>query len=556
MVINIDWFRDMVKDLPSNEVDKLLEKYPKELILYRLEQKFGRSFRSLITLRSYVRRKYSIQNPVVLMTFGEAKWYGFYNSEKFRNLLLSTTGERIIELMPDVRGVVPPKEGTILVYKIDEEDIPYGSNVEHSEKGLTDWYVTKVYIVDKNDVKRIVKAIQDADTKNEVYSVRIMDLFGGDSMLRVENKVNVIVLKSLNLRKRLEFLKEKWRYIRPEDVPKYRSRGYLVERGPRGGWRIRYDESGRPVKSQQVMSTSSVQVPEPLMNAIKNTSYEQDFVNNLKNLTSGDKDKALQSYYKLRELLRKIKKEGHIDYRLRNKMYSKLRDYFRKTYGFDPAKEKIEQSRQKIESKLKEESRKEKWLRTLQDNKVQEINVERGTVKVEREDSVIKIDGKLNVDKFKGKASIQLSPSENGYNVMGNIEYVIRSYNVYRGESIKPMLEIEEFLRLVPVQAEAKVRNFSTGELYEYFKVPKSEEDKWKKRGYDIRYFDGEYIVVRRKSGGGYTYFGDRPVKVTVKMNGRFIRSKKKTDKLLRALSQIFGRDLYSKDVLDFLMSG
>lgn len=184
-------------------------------------------------------------------------------------------------------------------------------------------------------------------------------------MLRVENKVNVIVLKSLNLRKRLEFLKEKWRYIRPEDVPKYRARGYVVERGPRGGWRVRYDESGRPVKSQQVMSTSSVQVPEPLMNAIKNTSYEQDFVNNLKNLTSGDKDKALQSYYKLRELLRKIKKEGHIDYRLRNKMYGKLRDYFRKTYGFDPAKEKIEQSRQKIESKLKEESRKREMVEDI-----------------------------------------------------------------------------------------------------------------------------------------------------------------------------------------------
>lgn len=375
-------------------------------------------------------------------------------------------------------------------------------------------------------------------------------------MLRVENKVNVIVLKSLNLRKRLEFLKEKWRYIRPEDVPKYRARGYVVERGPRGGWRVRYDESGRPVKSQQVMSTSSVQVPEPLMNAIKNTSYEQDFVNNLKNLTSGDKDKALQSYYKLRELLRKIKKEGHIDYRLRNKMYGKLRDYFRKTYGFDPAKEKIEQSRQKIESKLKEESRKEKWLRTLQDNKVQEINVERGTVKVEREDSVIKIDGKLNVGKLKGKASIQLSPSENGYNVTGNIKYVIRNYNVYGGESIKPMLEIEEFLRLVPVQAEAKIYYSSTGELYKYFKVPKSEIDKWENRGYDIRYFDGKYIVVRRKSGGGYMYFGDKPVEVTVKMNGRFIRSKKKTDKLLRALSQIFGRDLYSKDVLDVLMSG
>lgn len=195
-------------------------------------------------------------------------------------------------------------------------------------------------------------------------------------------------------------------------------------------------------------------------------------------------------------------------------------------------------------------------MRTLQDNKVQEINVERGTVKVEREDSVIKIDGKLNVGKLKGKASIQLSPSENGYNVTGNIKYVIRNYNVYGGESIKPMLEIEEFLRLVPVQAEAKIYYSSTGELYKYFKVPKSEIDKWENRGYDIRYFDGKYIVVRRKSGGGYMYFGDKPVEVTVKMNGRFIRSKKKTDKLLRALSQIFGRDLYSKDVLDVLMSG
>lgn len=43
--------------------------------------------------------------------------------------------------------------------------------------------------------------------------------------------INRVILKTLGLKNRITFMKDKWRYIRPEDVPKYRARGYVVERG-------------------------------------------------------------------------------------------------------------------------------------------------------------------------------------------------------------------------------------------------------------------------------------------------------------------------------------
>jgi len=49
-----------------------------------------------------------------------------------------------------------------------------------------------------------------------------------------------VILKSLSLQNKIEVLKERWRYIRPEDVPKCKARGYVVERGPKARNQSRY----------------------------------------------------------------------------------------------------------------------------------------------------------------------------------------------------------------------------------------------------------------------------------------------------------------------------
>lgn len=170
--------------------------------------------------------------------------------------------------------------------------------------------------------------------------------------------ISKIILKSFKIANKLEFMKEKWRYISPEDVPKYRQRGYMVERGPRGGWRIRVDSSGRPIKQEGAGKTEVGGLVGLLGEALDKSGYADDFKTHLEGLASGDEQKAMNSYYELRKLLRKMKKEGHIDFKLRNKMYSKLRKYFEQKYGYDPAKKKIDEGKKKIKEAVPKEEKK------------------------------------------------------------------------------------------------------------------------------------------------------------------------------------------------------
>jgi len=172
-------------------------------------------------------------------------------------------------------------------------------------------------------------------------------------------KVDKVILKALNLSNKIELIKDGWRYIKPEDVPKYKARGYIVERGPRGGWRVKVSDSGRPVKEGK--KPSGITFDRSIQNFIRSAELfgvKDKLVNELKDFMSDNEDKSNEAYFRIRQMLRDMKREGHIDSKQYNRLANGIRDAYKRKFGELPAKKKLKEAKEKIKPKEEKKPKK------------------------------------------------------------------------------------------------------------------------------------------------------------------------------------------------------
>ena len=165
-------------------------------------------------------------------------------------------------------------------------------------------------------------------------------------------KIDKVILKALNLNNKIELIKDGWRYIKPEDVPKYKARGYIVERGPRGGWRVKVSDSGRPVKEGK--KPSGITFDRSVQNFIRSAELfgvKDKLVNELKDFMSDNEDKSNEAYFRIRQMLRDMKREGHIDSKQYNRLANGIRDAYKRKFGELPAKKKLKEAKEKVKPK-------------------------------------------------------------------------------------------------------------------------------------------------------------------------------------------------------------
>ncbi len=112
-----------------------------------------------------------IQNPVIMILFGDSNWYGFFNSSRFEKFVEKECGT-VIEVL-NKRGVEPPKD-VPFIYNNGEDTVMWANYGTYGGKmRLGDHYLMRVIIINEDCAYFLASELKQAST---IYTIQILKL--------------------------------------------------------------------------------------------------------------------------------------------------------------------------------------------------------------------------------------------------------------------------------------------------------------------------------------------------------------------------------------------
>ncbi len=113
-----------------------------------------------------------IPNPVVMILFGDADWYGFFNSPQFEKFVEKECGT-VIEVI-NKRGVEPPKDVPFIYNNGKDTVIWVNYGTYGGKMRLGDHYLTRVIIINEDCAYFLATKLKQAST---IYTIQILKLY-------------------------------------------------------------------------------------------------------------------------------------------------------------------------------------------------------------------------------------------------------------------------------------------------------------------------------------------------------------------------------------------
>jgi len=151
-------------------------------------------------------------------------------------------------------------------------------------------------------------------------------------------------------------------YISIYDVPKYQQLGVRVYVGRKGGLyidKIEAKKKGVDVEAEERKKKEQFSgVVQDLRTAIEEVGVVGQMKEELKDLMSNNDEVAVEAYYRIRGIMRRMEKEGIIKKDVKYQLIEKLREYFLSKFGYRPSEEKLKEYESMQEEKEKKEDSK------------------------------------------------------------------------------------------------------------------------------------------------------------------------------------------------------